>query len=46
MEQSSWWVDWADWTLARSGDERTRPRMLGNVKHPKIVAAPGEFVRH
>jgi polyhydroxyalkanoate synthase len=46
MEQSSWWVDWADWTLARSGDERTRPRKLGNAKHPKIVAAPGEFVRH
>ncbi len=46
MEHSSWWVDWADWTLARSGDERSRPRKLGNSKHPKIVAAPGEFVRH
>jgi polyhydroxyalkanoate synthase subunit PhaC len=45
-EQSSWWVDWADWTLARSGDERTRPRKLGNARHPRIVAAPGEFVRH
>jgi polyhydroxyalkanoate synthase subunit PhaC len=46
VEQSSWWVDWADWTLARSGDERARPRKLGNARHPRIVAAPGEFVRH
>ena len=44
--RSSWWVDWADWTLARSGEQRPRPRRLGSPKHPKIVSAPGEYVRH
>jgi polyhydroxyalkanoate synthase len=42
----SWWEDWVEWTLERSGDERARPRNLGNAQHPKIVAAPGEYVRH
>jgi polyhydroxyalkanoate synthase len=46
QERASWWVDWADWTLARSGEQRPRPRRLGNSKHPKIVSAPGEYVRH
>jgi poly[(R)-3-hydroxyalkanoate] polymerase subunit PhaC len=45
-EKSSWWVDWADWTLARSGEERASPRKLGSTTHPRIVAAPGEYVRH
>jgi polyhydroxyalkanoate synthase len=44
--KASWWVDWADWTLDHSGGMRTRPRSLGNSSHPKIVAAPGEYVRH
>jgi polyhydroxyalkanoate synthase len=43
--QGSWWVDWADWTLERSGDERPKPRTLGNGRYRKIVAAPGEYVR-
>ena len=46
QERASWWVDWADWTLARSGEQRARPRRLGSTKHPKIVSAPGEYVRH
>jgi poly(3-hydroxyalkanoate) synthetase len=44
--QGSWWVDWADWTLARSGDQRPKSRTLGNARYRKIVAAPGEYVRH
>ncbi len=44
--RESWWVDWADWTLERSGGTKTKPRRLGSSKHPKIVAAPGEYVRH
>lgn len=43
---SSWWVDWADWTLARSGGQRNKPRTLGSKAHPTVVAAPGEYVRH
>ncbi len=44
--RSSWWVDWADWTKARSGDLHPKPRSLGSARYPKIVAAPGEYVRH
>jgi polyhydroxyalkanoate synthase subunit PhaC len=44
--RSSWWVDWADWTLARSDSQRSKPRQLGHPNHPKIVSAPGEYVRH
>lgn len=44
--RASWWTDWADWTRARSGESRPKPRSLGSRKHPKIVAAPGEYVRH
>jgi polyhydroxyalkanoate synthase len=42
---ASWWVDWARWTLERSGEQRSKPRALGNGTYKKIVAAPGEFVR-
>lgn len=41
----SWWVDWADWVLVRSGEERTRPRRLGNSQYKPITPAPGEYVR-
>lgn len=44
--RASWWVDWADWTRARSGESRAKPRSLGSRKHPRIVGAPGEYVRH
>ncbi len=45
LERASWWVDWGDWTLARSGDQKAAPRRLGNSRHRRIVAAPGEYVR-
>jgi polyhydroxyalkanoate synthase len=40
----SWWVDWADWTLARSGAMRARPRSLGNRRHRRVCEAPGRYV--
>ncbi len=43
---ASWWEDWAGWTLRRSGDARSKPRVLGNRTYKRIVAAPGEYVRH
>lgn len=43
--RASWWVDWADWVLPRSGELRAKPRKLGDAVHPPIVAAPGEYVR-
>jgi len=44
--QASWWEDWVAWTLLRSGEQRPRPRKLGDAEHKKVVAAPGEYVRH
>ena len=44
LRRSSWWVDWADWLLIRSGAERTPPRRPGNRRHPAVCAAPGEYV--
>ena len=44
----SWWEDWADWTLARSGRTAAQAAAtLGNRHHrsPAQVAAPGSYVR-
>jgi len=41
----SWWVDWADWTIARSGPPRLRPRTVGDRQHPILEIAPGRYVR-
>jgi polyhydroxyalkanoate synthase subunit PhaC len=41
----SWWSDWADWTLARSGPEVRRPRGFGDRNHPVVEIAPGRYVR-
>jgi polyhydroxyalkanoate synthase len=41
----SWWVDWADWTIARSGQRRPKPRRVGDRKHPVLEIAPGRYVR-
>jgi polyhydroxyalkanoate synthase subunit PhaC len=40
----SWWTDWAEWILPRSGDERPARRKTGSQAHPPIVPAPGRFV--
>ncbi len=42
--EGSWWPRYADWLVARSGDERNAPRRLGNRRHPVIEAAPGAYV--
>jgi poly[(R)-3-hydroxyalkanoate] polymerase subunit PhaC len=44
LHRSSWWVDWADWLLVRSGESRPRPKRAGNRRHRTIVPAPGEYV--
>lgn len=41
----SWWTDWADWTITRSGDERTRPPQVGDNTHVILEIAPGRYVR-
>jgi polyhydroxyalkanoate synthase len=40
----SWWEHWADWTIARSGDERPAPTKLGSRRHPVLGPAPGTYV--
>jgi len=44
-EQGTWWSHWAEWALARSGEERPAPTSLGSKRHPPIEAAPGRYVR-
>ena len=40
----SWWPHWADWAIARSGEERPAPTKLGSRRHKPIEAAPGRYV--
>jgi polyhydroxyalkanoate synthase subunit PhaC len=44
-QQGTWWSHWAEWALARSGDERPAPQALGSARHPAVEAAPGRYVR-
>jgi polyhydroxyalkanoate synthase len=41
----SWWENWTDWLIARSGEERPSAGTLGSVAHPPIEPAPGRYVR-
>jgi len=40
----SWWLDWADWITARSGDKISAP-VPGDGKLEVIEDAPGSYVR-
>jgi polyhydroxyalkanoate synthase len=40
----TWWEHWADWVLARSGQERRAPARLGNRAHRRLAPAPGGYV--
>ena len=42
--RGSWWDDWVDWLKARSGEERAKPRKLGNAAYPPMDPAPGTYV--
>jgi polyhydroxyalkanoate synthase subunit PhaC len=41
----SWWPLYADWLLARSGEEGDAPSRLGSRRHRPIEPAPGRYVR-
>jgi polyhydroxyalkanoate synthase len=40
----SWWEHWAEWMLARSGEDRPAPAKLGSRRHPVLDPAPGRYV--
>jgi polyhydroxyalkanoate synthase subunit PhaC len=44
QREGSWWPEWIDWLLARSGGEKRAPAKLGNKKHPVLGNAPGTYV--
>ena len=44
QQAGSWWPHWADWAVARSGEERPAPKKLGSRRHRPIEAAPGRYV--
>nr|WP_183081505.1 alpha/beta fold hydrolase [Paraburkholderia fungorum] len=43
-ETDSWWGNWRDWLVARSGDKRAAPTALGSERHPVGAKAPGAYV--
>jgi polyhydroxyalkanoate synthase len=40
----TWWDSWADWVIARAGEERPAPVALGSDTHPVLCPAPGTYV--
>ena len=41
----SWWTEWADWNIPRSGPLKDAPAELGDATHPTLGDAPGFYVR-
>ena len=42
--KGSWWDDYVQWLNDRAGEERNRPRKLGNAAHEPLCDAPGTYV--
>ncbi|MDB5064226.1 MAG: phaA [Chloroflexi bacterium] len=40
----TWWDHWAEWILARSGEERPASARLGSRRHKPLDPAPGRYV--
>jgi poly[(R)-3-hydroxyalkanoate] polymerase subunit PhaC len=43
-QDGTWWDHWADWMIARAGEERPAPKTLGSRRHPVLGPAPGTYV--
>jgi polyhydroxyalkanoate synthase len=44
QHDGSWWGHWRDWLVARSGQPRPAPILLGNPYYPPQADAPGTYV--
>jgi len=44
VRDGSWWPLWAEWLLARSGEEKPSPSGLGSDRYPPGEPAPGRYV--
>ncbi|WP_197680950.1 PHA/PHB synthase family protein [Nocardioides scoriae] len=42
--KGSWWDDYVAWLGERCGEEKTKPRKLGNAAHEPLAEAPGTYV--
>ncbi|HEY7016533.1 MAG TPA: alpha/beta fold hydrolase [Streptosporangiaceae bacterium] len=40
----SWWPQWIEWLIARSGPEKAPGSALGNLQYPPLGPAPGSYV--
>jgi len=43
--EGSWWPRYADWLLARSGEDREAPSRPGNRRYRPLEPAPGRYVK-
>ena len=41
----SWWPEWSNWLAKYAGAEVSAPHTPGSLKHPRIEAAPGRYVK-
>jgi polyhydroxyalkanoate synthase subunit PhaC len=41
----SWWPEWSHWLAKYTGAEVSAPHTPGSLKHPRIEAAPGRYVK-
>ncbi len=44
VQRGSWWRRWAEWLIARSGDQKPARKTLGNREYPPLEPAPGTYV--
>jgi len=44
QHSETWWNDWMEWILPRSGDLR-KPPAMGSANHSVLGPAPGAYVR-
>ncbi len=42
--KGSWWDDYVAWLGERTGEERNKPRRVGNAKYEPLCEAPGTYV--